>query len=141
MPLVDFIQGNRHTSLAAGEVATAVSIRIPDKPYGSAFARLTRRYGVDLAIVNLCCGVDRAGVTTFAFGAVSPRPLVVRDDDGVLANPSAAAHAKSAVLDGLIAKAAPITDVRATAAYRLAMLKVLAQRAQRRANERFADGG
>ncbi|MBV8969629.1 MAG: FAD binding domain-containing protein [Verrucomicrobia bacterium] len=141
LPLVDFIQGNRHTSLAAGEVATAVSIRIPDKPYGSAFARLTRRYGVDLAIVNLCCGVDRAGVTTFAFGAVSPRPLVVRDDDGVLANPSAAAHAKSAVLDGLIAKAAPITDVRATAAYRLAMLKVLAQRAQRRANERFADGG
>jgi len=40
----------------------------------------------------------------------------------------------------LIAKAAPITDVRATAAYRLAMLKVLAQRAQRRANESLADG-
>jgi carbon-monoxide dehydrogenase medium subunit len=139
LPLVNFIQGNRHTTLAAGEFATAVSIQFPNKPYGSAFARVTRRYGVDLATVNLCCGVDRAGFTTFAFGAVSPRPLVLRDCGGILADPSAAAPAKSAVLDALIAKAAPITDVRATAEYRLAMLKVLAQRAQRRANERLAD--
>ena len=91
-----------------------------------------------MAAVNLCCGIDGSGMTTLAFGAVSPRPLVVQDRDGVLADPSAAADIKSVVLDALISKATPITDVRASAEYRLAMLKVLALRAQRRAAERLA---
>jgi len=138
--LVDFIQDNRRTALAVGELATAVSLPFPKEPFGAAFARVTRRYGVDLATVNLCCGLDRTGVTTLALGAVSPRPLVLRDSEGVLADPSATAAAKSAVLDALISRAAPITDVRASAEYRLAMLKVLARRAQRRAAERLADG-
>jgi CO/xanthine dehydrogenase FAD-binding subunit len=138
LPLVDFIQGNRRTALVAGELATAVCIPFPSEPFGSAFARVTRRYGVDLATVNLCCGIDGSGMTTLAFGAVSPRPLVVQDRDGVLADPSAAADIKSVVLDALISKATPITDVRASAEYRLAMLKVLALRAQRRAAERLA---
>jgi CO/xanthine dehydrogenase FAD-binding subunit len=138
LPLVDFIQGNRRTALVAGELATAVCIPFPSEPFGSAFARVTRRHGVDLATVNLCCGIDGSGMTTLAFGAVSPRPLVVQDRDGVLADPSAAADIKSVVLDALISKATPITDVRASAEYRLAMLKVLALRAQRRAAERLA---
>jgi CO/xanthine dehydrogenase FAD-binding subunit len=138
LPVVDFIQGNRRTALAAGEFAMAVNIPFPNQPFGSAFARVTRRYGVDLATVNLCCGVDEAGVTTFAFGAVSARPLLLRDSGGILADPSAEAEAKTAALDALISKAAPITDVRASAEYRLAMLKVLAGRAQHRAAERLA---
>ena len=140
LPLVDFIQGNRRTALAAGELATAVSIPLPTKPFGSAFARVTRRYGVDLATVNLCCGIDRSGITTLAFGAVSPRPLVLQNRDGVLADPSAVPRVKSVVLNDLISKASPITDVRASAEYRLAMLKVLALRAQRRAAERLVNG-
>ena len=140
LPLVDFIQGNRRTALAADELATAVSIPFPTKPFGSAFARVTRRYGVDLATVNLCCGIDVSGITTLAFGAVSPRPLVLQDRDGVLADPSAAPHVKSVVLNALISKASPITDVRASAEYRLAMLKILALRAQRRAAERLVNG-
>jgi CO/xanthine dehydrogenase FAD-binding subunit len=140
LPLVDFIQGNRRTALAADELATGVCIPFPSKPFGSAFARVTRRYGVDLATVNICCGIDGSGVTTMAFGAVSPRPLVLQDRDGVLADPSAAPDVKSVVLDALISEAAPITDVRASAEYRLAMLKVLALRAQRRAAERLVNG-
>ena len=140
LPLVDFIQGNRRTALAADELATAVSIPFPTKPFGSAFARVTRRYGVDLATVNLCCGINVSGITTLAFGAVSPRPLVLQNRDGVLADPSAAPRVKSVVLNDLISKASPITDVRASAEYRLAMLKVLALRAQRRAAERLVNG-
>jgi len=51
-----------------------------------------------------------------------------------------AAEAKAIALDALISKACPITDVRASAEYRLAMLRVLAKRAQRRAAERLVDG-
>jgi carbon-monoxide dehydrogenase medium subunit len=139
LPVADFIQGNRRTALAAGELVTAVTIPFPNQPFGAAFARITRRRGVDLATVNLCCGIDNAGVTTFAFGAVSPRPLLVRDA-GTLADPYAAAEAKAIALDALISKASPITDVRGSAEYRVAMLRVLAERAQRRAAERLADG-
>src|SRR5208282_5334040 len=78
LPVVDFIQGNRRTALATGELATSVSIPFPNQPFGAAFARITRRRGVDLATVNLCCGIDSAGLTTFGFGAVSPRPLLLR---------------------------------------------------------------
>lgn len=140
LPVVDFIQGNRRTVLAAGELATGVSIPFPNQPFGAAFARITRRRGVDLATVNLCCGIDSAGVTTFAFGAVSPRPLLLQDAAGILADPFATTEAKATALDALIAKAAPITDVRASAEYRLAMLGVLAKRAQHRAAERLAAG-
>jgi CO/xanthine dehydrogenase FAD-binding subunit len=140
VPVVEFIQGNRRTALAAGEMATALHIPFPDRPFGAAFDRITRRRGVDLATVNLCCGVDDAGVTTFAFGAVSPRPLLLRDTSGTLADPSARAEAKAIVLDAMIAKASPITDVRGSAEYRLAMLGVLAKRAHRRAVERLSNG-
>ena len=140
LPLVDFIRGNRHTALAAGELATSVSIAFPNQPFGAAFGRITRRRGVDLATVNLCCGIDNDGVTTFAFGAVSPRPLLLQDASSVLADPFAADDFKAMVLDSLISKAAPITDVRASAEYRLAMLRVLAKRAQHRAAERLAVG-
>lgn len=140
VPVVDFIQGNRRTVLAAGEIATALHIPFPDRPFGVAFARITRRRGVDLATVSLCCGVDNAGVTTFAFGAVSPRPLLLRDTGGALADPSAGVEAKATALDAMIAKASPITDVRGSAEYRLAMLGVLAKRAQHRAAARLANG-
>ena len=89
LPVVDFIEGNRQTALTAGELVTAVSIPLPDCPFGAAFARITRRRGVDLATVNLCCGIDAAGVTRFAFGAVSARPLLLQDADGILADTSA----------------------------------------------------
>jgi carbon-monoxide dehydrogenase medium subunit len=140
VPVIDFIQGNRCTALAAGEVAAGLHIPFPNRPFGVAFARITRRRGVDLATVNLCCGVDNAGVTTFAFGAVSPRPLLLHDTDGALADPSVGAEAKVIALDAMIAKASPITDVRGSAEYRLAMLGVLAKRAQRRAAARLANG-
>jgi CO/xanthine dehydrogenase FAD-binding subunit len=140
VPVVDFIQGNRRTALTGGEIAVALYIPFPDRPFGAAFARITRRRGVDLATVNLCCGVDDAGVTTFAFGAVSPRPLLVRDASGALADPSAKAEAKTIALDAMIAEASPITDVRGSAEYRLAMLGLLARRAQLRAAARLSNG-
>jgi CO/xanthine dehydrogenase FAD-binding subunit len=140
LPVVDFIEGNRQTALTAGELVTAVSIPLPDCPFGAAFARITRRRGVDLATVNLCCGIDAAGVTRFAFGAVSARPLLVQDADGILADTSALPEAKAATLDALLSQASPITDVRGSAEFRMAMLRVLARRTHGCAAERLADG-
>jgi carbon-monoxide dehydrogenase medium subunit len=131
VPLPGFLLGPGRTALGPGEIVTAVELPVPARPLGTAFARMTRRRGVDLATVSLCCAVDGAGVTRFGFGAAGPVPFLVADETGVLADASAPAAARDAALDRLIARARPITDVRAGRDYRIAMLRVLSKRALR----------
>ncbi|WP_108816976.1 FAD binding domain-containing protein [Loktanella sp. Alg231-35] len=129
MPVTAFIQGNRKIALAVGELVTAVRLPFKNGQTGTAFGRITRRRGVDLATVNLCCHIGATGLATFAFGAASPRPLVVTDTSGMLCDPNTTEDQIDAVIDGMVAQAKPISDVRASADYRVAMLKVLATRA------------
>jgi CO/xanthine dehydrogenase FAD-binding subunit len=127
--LANFFVGPGRTVLAAGEIMTALVLPVPAEPVGTAFARVTRRRGVDLATVSVCCAVDSAGLVRFGYGAVASRPFVVADEAGTLADQDAPAAAKDAVLDRLIAQASPISDVRASREYRIAMLRVLSGRA------------
>ncbi|TRW46678.1 FAD binding domain-containing protein [Georgenia yuyongxinii] len=137
MPVTEFILGNRHTALGPGELVVAITLPVPDRPLGAAFARMTRRRGVDLATVNLCCRVDECGAVVYAYGAVAPKPLLVRDDSGVLTEPAATRADQDAALAALVAQASPITDVRASAEYRLAMVRVLSRRALHAATNRL----
>ncbi|WP_129669260.1 FAD binding domain-containing protein [Phytoactinopolyspora endophytica] len=138
LPVADFVQGNRSTDLRRGELVAVVAIPLPTDPCGTAFARMTRRRGVDLATVNVCCTVSHDGTVTFVYGAAAPRPVIVRDITGTLAAPDADRAAVDAVLDQILGRTTPITDVRASKEYRLAMLRVLSLRALHRARERLA---
>lgn len=139
LTVADFIKGNRKIALNSGELVTGVRLPISEGPIGSAFGRITRRRGVDLATVNLACHVDDVGQMTFAFGAASPRPLVVVDKEGVLGNPRSNDKEVDAAIEQLVAHARPISDVRATETYRLAMLKILAKRARQTALVRLEE--
>lgn len=134
----DFVTGPRQTLLRRGELVASIELPLPSEPLGAAFARLTRRRGVDLALISLCCSVSRSGVTRFAYGAVGPRPFLVTDASGVLADPAAGEPAKKEILARFIAQASPISDVRASREYRHAMLAVLSRRALRTAIDRLA---
>ncbi|MEM9853949.1 MAG: xanthine dehydrogenase family protein subunit M [Pseudomonadota bacterium] len=136
-PVVDFIEGNRQTDLARGELVSAVRLPLPRGPQGCAFDRITRRRGVDLATTNMCCVIDALGTTTMAFGAVSPRPLVVIDESGVLADAGAQTSDRAQAIIAMASRAAPISDVRANADYRAAMLCVMAERALSAAHARL----
>jgi CO/xanthine dehydrogenase FAD-binding subunit len=138
LALRDVILGPGRTALEPGDVVTAVELGIPRQPAGVAFARMTRRRGVDLASVSVCCSVGADGVTRFAYGAVAPRPFLVADDTGTLADPEAGEDRKAAVLEQLIANASPISDVRASREYRVAMLRVLSRRALATSTDRLA---
>jgi carbon-monoxide dehydrogenase medium subunit len=129
LPVEQFIQGNRKTALERGELVTSVLIPLPQSPQGCAFERITRRRGVDLATANLCCIVSDNNHVVFAFGSVAPRPLVVRSDADVLRDPLATKQDRADILKALCAHATPISDVRSSAAYRSAMLCVMAERA------------
>lgn len=124
----DFVTGPGRTVLNGAEIVTSIDLPIPARGTGAAFGRVTRRYGVDLASVNLCCLVT-AGETRFAFGAVGPRPFLVRDESGALADRRTHAGARDEILDTLMQQATPISDVRADRDYRIAMLAVTSRRA------------
>lgn len=137
--IAEFFVGPGRTVLQPGELVTAVHLPIPDGPTGSAFGRMTRRRGVDLATVNVCCLVTGDGATRFGFGAVGPRPFLVTDDTGTLADPSAPQEAQDDALRRLTDQATPISNVRASRDYRQEMLLVLSRRALATAHERLAE--
>ena len=136
-PVAEFVEGNRRIDLGPGEIVTSILIPMPKKPRGCAFERITRRRGVDLATCNMAMTVD-ADEAIVAFGAVSPRPLVLRDESGVLVDPKASDADRAMAYAALAQHAAPITDVRASAEYRSAMLTVMAERAFKVAHGRLA---
>lgn len=124
--LDDFFLGPRRTLCGPGELVTRIDLPRPAPGSGSAFRRLTRRRGVDLATVSVAAGVGPDGRLVLGMGAVGPRPLRAESAAPVdLTDPGALGVA----LDELLSVATPISDVRGSREYRLATLRVLASRA------------
>jgi carbon-monoxide dehydrogenase medium subunit len=121
VPLEEFFVGPGSTVLRRGEVVTSVELPVPLQKTGSAFARVTRRRGVDLASVSVACVVEASGRARFGFGAVGPTPLSAESTVDDLADDDD--------WDRLLAVTSPISDVRAGADYRRAMLRVHSKRA------------
>lgn len=142
IPLAQLWQGPRLTTLAPGEVLTAINLPTPAPGSGNGFARLTRT-AMDIALVNAAASVTLgadgaiAGLR-LALGAVGPTVLAV---DGSALQGRPVDEKTLAEVEALASAAAqPIDDVRASAAYRGEMAGVLARRATRQAAERAAKG-
>ena len=136
----DFIVVPGQTDLRDGEIAVAIVVTAPARRVGSAYERMTRRRGTDLASVTLCASIDDAGVARIAFGSVGPRAWLRVDDSGVLADPAASDGARAAVLEEIFAEASPsLKSLRASPDYRRAMLRVLGARAIGRAQGRLQE--
>jgi CO/xanthine dehydrogenase FAD-binding subunit len=118
LPLEEFLLGVKRTALAPDELVAAVRLR----PSGGAqtFMKVGPRNSMVIAICSLAVVVDsesREVRAAFGSAAVTARSVVVPLAD-------------AAELPERIAEAAaPIDDVRATAAYRRHALRVLASRA------------
>lgn len=137
VPVSEFFTGPGRTVLGRAEIVESLELPLPAGPAGAAFVRLTRRRGVDLASVSVCCLVTPAGGVRFALGAVGPRPFLVEDQSGVWVDPQSNTPAVDDALRRVIAQASPISDVRASREYRLAMLVVLSRRALLAAADRL----
>ena len=138
IPLDDFFVRSGVTTLARGEIVTAVELPVQGRRMGAAHERRTRRRGHDLASVTLCCGVREDGTTRLSYGSVGPRPVLRVDETGTLADPAASAEARAAVFEAMFAEASPSPrSMRASPPYRQAMLRVLGRRALARALARL----
>ena len=138
-PLDEFFVRSGVTTLEPGELVEAIELPLSTGRRASVHARRTRRRGHDLASVTLAVAIGEDGVTTLSYGSVGPRPVVVTDDSGVLADPTSSDDARRDRLEALFLDAAPSpTSMRASPEYRLAMLRVMGLRAVATAHERLA---
>jgi len=141
IPIDEFFVRSGVTTLADGELVTAIELPRLAVRQGSVAVRRTRRRGHDLASVTLACSVGADGVTRLAYGSLGPRPVLVSDETGLLADPSAPEEGKAQRLESLFSSASPSPrSMRASPDYRLAMLNVLGLRAVGTAIERLAAG-
>jgi CO/xanthine dehydrogenase FAD-binding subunit len=139
IPIDDFFIRSGVTTLATDELVTAIELPRPTTRRGTVHLRRTRRRGHDLASVTVACAVAEDGTTRIAYGSLGPRPLLIVDDSGVLADPTATALAKRERLATMFAAASPSPrSMRASPDYRLAMLQVLGLRAVETAIARLA---
>jgi carbon-monoxide dehydrogenase medium subunit len=130
VPIDEFIIAAKRVDLRPGELVRAIEVPLPASDLGTAYTRLVRRRGTDLASVTMCAAADGAGVAWLSYGSVGPRAFLVSDGSGTLADPEAEPERRAAVLEELLSQATPSPrSIRASPDYRLAMLRVLAMRA------------
>jgi carbon-monoxide dehydrogenase medium subunit len=141
VPVTEWFRGPRRTALGDDEIATGVTIAVPEGGHGGAYPRLSRYRGEDLAQASVAVVVTRGHHYRVAFGAVAPTPVRARRIeaflDGKPLSPEVIAGASALVPDEI----SPITDMRATREYRLAMSEVMLRRGLESAVARLAGDG
>ena len=141
IPVRELIVGVKRTSLAKGELITAVLLP-PARPGArSAFLKKQRIKGHDLAIVNMAGYYDpSSGELRVAIGSCAVTPVLlpslpepVREDDPL--------DEVAGALDKIAQEAvSPIDDLRGSAEYRRAMIAVYLRRLLETLLERGSDG-
>jgi len=145
LPIEDALVGPGRTALAPDELFARIILPTPAPSNGNAFIRFSPRSAMDIGIVSAAASVslDARGRCTnvrLALGAVSPTPLRATAAEDVLVgdvlNDAALAQA------GLLAAEAaqPISDIRGSADYRRAIVRVLTARVLARAAMRATGG-
>ena len=138
VPVESFVTGVRRVALAQGEIVTA--LHVPTATGGSAFLKLgARKYLViSIAMVAAHVALDASGRITHAAIAVGSCAPVAKRLPKIEAallgarRDAVAAVVRPELIDGL----APISDIRADAAYRETVVPVLVRRALMRSMER-----
>lgn len=125
----EFAVGPRRTALQLGEWVTSVDIPRGPSRSGSAYVKLGRSPGVDLALVGVACLVSPQQ-TRLALASVAPTVRRALATERLLEDSSTFPEEAATVLRDEIA---PIDDVRASADYRRTMASKLARRAWERA--------
>ena len=146
----DFFLGPGRTVLGEGEVLARLEIPLTRKPQGSVYYKLSTRKAMDLALVGVAVLVeideeDRVCKARIALGAVAPTPIRVplaeKELEGAALSLKAVREASTLAAQSC----QPISDHRASAAYRREMVGGLCQQALLSAyaqakDKRFGEG-
>jgi carbon-monoxide dehydrogenase medium subunit len=126
VPLAELWVAPGRTSLAADEWVEHLTLTDPG-PHGSCYVKLGRTRGVDLALVGVAC-LDTGAEVRVACASLAPTPRRLPAVERVLARGQGSAG-DGALEQAVSDEVRPISDVRASARYRLAMASVCCRRA------------
>jgi CO/xanthine dehydrogenase FAD-binding subunit len=147
LPVASFLVGPGRTALARGEVLTGVTVPPPPAGrVGSAYLRLEYRASMEIAVVGAAAFVvvdddGRCAEARIALTAVAPTVIRAPEAEAILRGGPATGELVSATAVRAAEAARPIDDVRASASYRTAMVRVIVRRALELALQRAGEGG
>ena len=128
LDIEDFIEGYRKTSLAKDEYLSKVSLCVPDSWHSFAFRKLSKRYEDDISSVSIAIFLLHDDVRIkeirIALGGVGETALRVYGVEKMMRGGRFIDIDWGAIADALDATISPISDVRASADYRLNMAHV-----------------
>lgn len=134
LTIEQLLAGPGRTTAAPEELLTDIRLPAPRPRSGSAYVRLEHRRAMEIAIVGAAAAValtadGRVADAAVALTAVAPTCVRVPEAGNVLRGrqPDAQSLTEAAALARAAAR--PISDVRAGAAYRSAMISVVVERA------------
>jgi len=134
VPAKEFFVGPGSTAIQPDEFVTAIRFPLPPNGSESKYMKLGRNKGGDLALVGVAVlgFPDRAAASGYGFrialGSVAPVPLRVAAAERVLAVRPPDENTFALAAEKAMEAAAPIDDVRASAAYQKAMVRTLTLR-------------
>jgi carbon-monoxide dehydrogenase medium subunit len=134
IPLEDFFLGPGKNARSEDEVMTEVQVPAPDNRAKSNFMKLSRRKGMDLSIVNAAALLtpdssdEVCADIKIALGAVAPVPMRAKKAEQTLTGKKLEPNTVREVALVAQEEVAPISDVRASAEYRLDMVRVLTEK-------------
>jgi CO/xanthine dehydrogenase FAD-binding subunit len=128
IPLAEFFRGVKQTALGPGEMVTAVLVPRPAPGLRSAFDKIKRVSGHDLALVNAAAAFDPAARTLrVAVGSCGTTPILAPALSGI-DDTAEAAQVGAQLAAAALERVCPIDDVRASAEYRRDMTARLCRR-------------
>jgi xanthine dehydrogenase iron-sulfur cluster and FAD-binding subunit A len=146
LPIAEFFPGFRRTALKADELIREIRFKALGGSRRGLFLKLGLRRAQAISVVDLAFvlefGADgRVVEARIALGCLAPTIVRARFAEAALIGRSLNARTIAAAAEAAAADAAPIGDIRGSAAYRLTALSALVtQGLQRLADGREADG-
>jgi len=124
----NFFAGPGKTVLVSGEIVSSIVIPPAAETAAGVYLKQSRRRLVDLAIVGLAAFSD-AQTVKIALGSVAPTVVRAQAAEQLLAQQGLNRTTALAAAKLTAMSAVPISDIRGSREYRLALVEVLAQRA------------
>ncbi|WP_158734708.1 xanthine dehydrogenase family protein subunit M [Alteribacillus sp. YIM 98480] len=128
IPFESFIKGPGKTDLKEGEIVESLFFPFPPANSTSNFVKLARREGADLTIVGTATLAASNYETRIALCAVAPIPFRACSAEYVLNQGGYNQQNIDKALEKVVHNANPISDLRATKEYRLAMVEVITRK-------------
>ena len=127
IPVAEFFTGPGKTKRAAFELLSAIEVPLPLVAFHGEFYKLGTRPGLDISGISIGLGAVRDGDclrnVRVAFGAVAPTPIRAPRTEAALEGKPLDAATIEAAIAAAAAEVHPISDVRASAWYRVEMIR------------------